>query len=103
MKEQPRFHHICEVCGRTEVLTPNVAFAAGWDYPPRMGAFGVISPRVCPSCPITDTIWWLLAMEGRSEDALTDRQREVVARIQGEPGSLRVQPGEEDRGASSSS
>ena len=31
--------HICEVCGKTEILTPDEAFNDGWDYPPRMGGF----------------------------------------------------------------
>lgn len=31
--------HICEVCGKTEILTPEEAFNDGWDYPPRMGGF----------------------------------------------------------------
>ena len=29
--------HICEVCGKTEIMTPEEAFNYGWDYPPRMG------------------------------------------------------------------
>ena len=33
--------HICEVCGKTEMLTPAEAFNDGWDYPPRMGGFGI--------------------------------------------------------------
>lgn len=53
-----------------------------------MGRFGVISPRVCPKCPMADTVWWLLATEGRSADALTNRQRAVAARILAEPESL---------------
>lgn len=32
--------HICEVCGRTEIMMPEVTFEEGWDYPPRMGTFG---------------------------------------------------------------
>ena len=32
--------HICEVCGKTEILTPEEAFNEGWDYLPRMGGFG---------------------------------------------------------------
>lgn len=32
--------HICEVCGVEEILTPETGFEAGWDYPPKMGAFG---------------------------------------------------------------
>ena len=34
--------HICEVCGKTEILTPEEAFNEGWDYPPRMGDFGIV-------------------------------------------------------------
>ena len=41
--------HICEVCGRTEVLTPQEAFDKGWDYPPMMGSFGDVSPRTYPT------------------------------------------------------
>ena len=33
--------HICEVCGKTEIMTPEEAFNDGWDYPPRMGPFGL--------------------------------------------------------------
>ena len=25
--------HICEVCGKTEIMTPEEAFNDGWDYP----------------------------------------------------------------------
>ena len=28
--------HICEVCGKKEIMTPEEAFLDGWDYPPRM-------------------------------------------------------------------
>ena len=41
--------HICEVCGVEEILTPKTGFEAGWDYPPKMGAFGIIGPRTCPN------------------------------------------------------
>ena len=42
--------HICEVCGKTEILTPKEAFNEGWDYPPRMGGFGIAGPRTCGDC-----------------------------------------------------
>ena len=42
--------HICEVCGKTETLTPEEAFNEGWDYPPRMGGFGIVGPRTCGDC-----------------------------------------------------
>ena len=41
-------------------MTPQEAFDQGWDYPPRMGIYGVISPRTCGKCSITDTVWWKL-------------------------------------------
>jgi hypothetical protein len=89
-----RFHHICEVCLRDEILSPDEAFASGWDYPPRMGHFGIISPRLCPDCPTPDTVWWALMMMpgGGSADALTERQRAAVARMLAEPESLRAEP-----------
>lgn len=27
-----KLKHICEVCGRAEILTPEEAYRAGWDY-----------------------------------------------------------------------
>lgn len=83
--------HLCEVCGVEEVLTPDEAYAAGWDYPPRHGRFGVISPRVCPGCPSTATVWWALTCDGYTEEKLTDRQRNVIARIRAEPTSIMVE------------
>jgi hypothetical protein len=80
--------HVCEVCGVEAILTPEAAFEAGWDHPPRMGTFGVISPRTCPDCPINRTIWWALAMDGYTPDMLSPQQRATVDRILGEPGSI---------------
>ena len=88
---EPRFHHVCESCGRDEILTPSEAFDAGWDYPPRMGAFGVISPRTCRNCLMTSTVWWALMMDGYTAEMLNDRQRAAVQRMLAEPESLRVQ------------
>lgn len=88
------FHHICESCGRDEILTPAEAYTAGWDYPPRMGQFGVISPRVCPECLMNSTAWWALMMDGYTSDMLTDRQREAIARMLAEPESLALTPDE---------
>ncbi|MGV0675657.1 hypothetical protein ABQE62_05625 [Mycolicibacterium fortuitum] len=85
-----RLRHVCEVCGKTEILTPAEAYEAGWDYPPKMGQFGVISPRTCPSCPTASTVWAALALDGYTEDMLNAQQRETVARILAEPGSIKV-------------
>lgn len=89
-----KLRHLCEVCGRDEILTPAEAFDAGWDYPPRMGQFGVVSPRTCPTCPMTATVWAALTLEQRSREDLTEEQLDVVARILSEPMSITV---EDDR------
>ena len=80
--------HICEVCGKTEIMTPDEAFENGWDYPPRMGAFGVVSPRTCGDCAINLTAWWSLACEKKSINELSEMQKETIKRIQQEPGSI---------------
>lgn len=83
------FWHYCEVCGKKEFLTPEQAFENGWDYPPRMGVFGVIAPRTCGECSITDTVWWKIAVDKELNlDDLTDREKNVVGRILAEPYSL---------------
>ena len=89
--EHWRLHHICEVCGVDQILTAAEAFDAGWDYPPRMGAFGVIGPRSCPRCPMSKTVWWALMMDGVPADALSDAQRDTLARILAEPMSIEVE------------
>lgn len=86
--------HICEVCGVEQILTPDVAFEAGWDYPPRMGQYGIVSPRTCPSCPMIKTIYWAIAMDHYTADMLTAQQQAVLRRIMREPGSITVPPAE---------
>ena len=61
------FLHICECCGKQEILTAREAFEQGWDYPGEGGlfpetAFRTAGPRTCGSCPITETLWWQLAV-----------------------------------------
>jgi hypothetical protein len=76
--------HICEVCDRTETMTPSEAFDEGWDYPPRMGVFGTVSPRTCGDCPITGTVWAAPMLVGKEQGDLTDKQKTVLSRILGE-------------------
>lgn len=80
--------HICEVCGKTEIMTPEEAFNDGWDYPPRTGAFGIVSPRTCGNCSINLTTWWALVYEKKTVQELSQKQRETIKRIQGEPESI---------------
>lgn len=90
MKNKP-FWHYCEVCGKKELLTAEEAFEDGWDYPPDMGEFGVLSPRTCGDCAITDTLYWKV-MQGQNGTCdlkdLTPRETETLQRIMGEPESL---------------
>lgn len=83
-----RLLHVCEVCGKTEVLDSDDAFEQGWDYPPNMGKFGVVSPRTCGDCSMEKTLWWALAVEKKRPEDLSDRQRETLLRILGEPMSI---------------
>lgn len=90
MVEYVILRHICEVCGLERELTPDAAYEAGWDYPPKMGTFGVVSPRTCPNCRTDHTLWWAIAMERYTADMLTARQKETLTRISGEPESIAV-------------
>lgn len=85
-----QLRHICEVCGRTEILTPQEAFDQGWDYPPMMGSFGIVSPRTCPNCSIMDTAWAALTLHGKTVDELDGNQKQTIERIVSEPGSILV-------------
>lgn len=91
-----RLRHVCEVCGREELLTPEEAYQQGWDYPPKMGAFGVVSPRTCGSCGIQGTLWWFLAVDKGNPDDMSESQRETLLRILCEPKSVVVDNTQED-------
>lgn len=41
--------HVCEVCSIEQNLTPEAARQVAWDYPPRMGTFGVITYERAPT------------------------------------------------------
>ena len=47
MGNNREYIHICEVCGRREILTPEEGYEKGWDYPPSTCSFGSIAPRKC--------------------------------------------------------
>lgn len=83
-----RFLHICECCGKTEFLTPEEAFQAGWDYPPTIGTFGVIGPRTCGNCTMDNTLWWAVAEKKIPLDQLSPAQEAAMVRILGEPWNL---------------
>lgn len=86
------FWHYCEVCGRREFLTAKDAFDSGWDYPPRMGHFGLLGPRTCGDCGIDGTLWFKINAPGRFpvviEKELTPQELATWRRIKAEPESL---------------
>lgn len=85
-----KYRHICEVCGKEEILTPEEAYDLGWDYPPMIGEFGVVSPRTCPNCRMVDTVWWKLVQEKVDPKDLSDKDKETLVRIISEPESIVV-------------
>lgn len=80
--------HLCEICGKRELLTPEAGYEAGWDMAPYMYPFRTISPRTCGQCSIKDTAWWAVAVEGKGLADLTEKQAKAVRRILAEPESL---------------
>jgi len=84
-----RLIHICEICGKAKIMTPEEAFNEGWDYPPRMGKFGIVSPRTCGDCGMDKTLWHLLQRgEIKRIEDLSDIQQATLLRIQNEPMSI---------------
>ena len=88
-KSEPiTLRHICETCGKDEILTSEEAFEQGWDYPPRMGVYGVVSPRTCGDCSINTTLWWAMAGNKTSPEELGERHQATMQRILSEPESI---------------
>lgn len=89
------FWHYCEVCGRKEFITADDAFDSGWDYPPRMAHFGMLSPRTCGDCTMVGTLYMKINSPGRLpivlEDELTPEELITWKRIKSEPESLLVE------------
>jgi len=83
-----RVIHICEVCGKTEYLDVEEAFRQGWDYPPRMGAFKVVSARTCGNCTIDKTLYWELVAKKTLIADLSEKHRATLDRILGEPENI---------------
>ena len=99
MKER-KFWHYCEVCGKKEFITAQEAFDSGWDYPPHIGAFGLLSPRTCGNCRMIDTLYWKINTSGRlpvvCEGDLSPEELITWRRIKGEPESLLLEEKQAD-------
>lgn len=76
----------CESCGRVDELTDQEAFDAGWDYPPFMGVWGIISQRTCPNCGIDTTVWWKIV----THEPLTQEDEEFARALSLETGPVVV-------------
>lgn len=76
--------YVCETCDAELDATPEEAYSAGWDYPPFMGAWGVVSPRTCGGCLIDTTLWWALMVDKKTVEELSDRHAATLKRIQEE-------------------
>ena len=92
MNSRP-FWHYCEVCGAKVFCTAQDAFDAGWDYPPQLGRFGLLGPRTCGECDITNTLYWKVQQQTLPivvESTLTEEELKTWKRIKKEPESLLI-------------
>lgn len=92
MNSRP-FWHYCEVCGAKVFCTAQDAFDAGWDYPPQLGRFGLLGPRTCGECDITNTLYWKVQQQTLPivvESTLTKEELKTWKRIKKEPESLLI-------------
>lgn len=87
------FWHCCEVCGKKEWITAEQAAEAGWIYPPQVGKFGEIGPRVCGDCSPGDSLLFNLARSAGLFDLLpngmTSNQRLIWESVFLNPNVLR--------------
>ncbi len=93
MKTRP-FWHYCECCGAKKWMTAEEAYEDGWDYPPKMGVFGLLGPRTCGSCGITETLYWKVQQQSLPivmKRLLTETELQTWERIRSEPESLLVE------------
>lgn len=82
--------HICETCGLEQELTSQEGFEEGWDYPPRLGPFGVLSPRTCGSCGIETTLYWRIITKQVDPNNLSEQDIALIERVNAEPESIIV-------------
>jgi hypothetical protein len=75
--------YLCENCGREETLTEAEAYQKGWDYPPFIGLWGVLSPRTCPDCGIETTAYWAIITQGTEN--LSEKHQATIRRVMAEP------------------
>ncbi|WP_257821618.1 hypothetical protein [Salipaludibacillus agaradhaerens] len=86
---------ICENCDKKKTYDWNEqglkqAFDEGWDYPPFMYEYAVVSPRTCGECSVLGTVWWELEACGTPVEKLNEDQKETLQRILNEPKSITI-------------
>lgn len=90
MNSRP-FWHYCESCGTKVFCTAQEAYDEGWDYPPKIGTFGVLGPRTCGNCCMINTLY-LKVMRQKIpiiiKSNLTENELRTWQRIKNEPESL---------------
>lgn len=69
--------YLCEVCDTKETLTEEQAYSAGWDYPPFIGLWGILSPRTCPNCTVEGTAYWAVITGA----PLTEKHEATIRRV----------------------
>lgn len=88
------FWHYCEVCGKKVYATAQTTHNDGWDYPPKIGHFGMLGPRNCGDCSMTDTLFWKVQQQKFPivvEKMLTESELKTWQRIKNEPETLLVE------------
>ena len=79
------------MCGTKLFCTAQEAFEAGWDYPPKIGSFGLLGPRTCGKCTWNDTLFIKVHQQAIPiviEKTLTKKELQTWQRIKNEPESL---------------
>jgi rubrerythrin len=82
LNKENLYHYVCEVCGKEQDLTEDEAFKAGWDYPPFIGMWGVLSPRTCPNCTIDKTAYWHVITRGTQD--IPENHMATIKRVMAE-------------------
>ena len=90
-----KYWHICECCGKKELLTSKEGFDKGWDYcgPNSMypeSQFGVVSPRTCGDCGIMETAYAAITIYNIPKEKLSEKHKKTILRILQEPEIYRV-------------
>jgi hypothetical protein len=84
-EEEEKYKYECEACGRVDECPEEEAYQAGWDYPPFVGAWGIVSPRTCPNCLIDQSAYWYL-LNRQENDPIPENHVKTLLRILEEKG-----------------